>query len=302
MLEQRPLGATGLSVSRLGFGGAAIGIDGYLADEKRTNAVVRERAAAAIEAALDEGVTLFDTAPGYGFGLSETIFGEVLAPRRHAVVLATKVKVERGQTSEDWTRSVAASLERLRTDRVDLLQLHGLSWPDDLADWTMGAGVVDWLEDMKARGWTRAIGITAEVPSGGLERLIDTRRFDVLQMAFSVIYQGACDYQRAPFGPIPRARALGMGILTMRAATSGVFQKLLRAEFPELDPARITRLALRFVLSTPEVDCALVGMRSPQEARGNAALFRDPKARIDIGALHDFFDGRGRPSPPKEGA
>ncbi len=70
------------------------------------------------------------------------------------------------------------------------------------------------LNRSRARGWTRSIGVTAEVPSGGLERLIDTGRFDVLQMAYSIIYQGACDYQREPFGPIPRARALGMGILT----------------------------------------------------------------------------------------
>lgn len=302
MLETRALGATGLAVSRIGFGGAAIGIDGYLADERRSDPDVRTRAEAALTAALDEGVTLFDTAPGYGSGLSEIIFGDILASRRDDVVLATKVKVEPGQMPDDWTRSVADSLARLRTDRVDLLQLHGLSWPDGLADWVLDAGVIDWLESMKARGWTRAIGLTAELPTGGLERLIDTRRFEVLQIAFSVIYQGACDYQRAPAGPIPRARALGMGVLTMRAATSGVFQKLLRAEFPDLEPARITRLALRFALSVPEVDSALVGMRSAREVRDNVALLRDPASRIDIRALHDFFDGRGRPAPPRPAA
>jgi aryl-alcohol dehydrogenase-like predicted oxidoreductase len=300
MLESRRLGATGLNVSRIGFGGAAIGIDGYLVNEKRSEAGVRERAVSAIRAALEEGITLFDTAPSYGFGLSETIYGEALASHRSTIVLSTKVKAEPGQTPDDWTRSVAASLARLRTDKVDLLQLHGMSWPDDLSDWVLRERVVDWLESIKARGWARAIGITAEVPSGGLERLIDSRQFDVLQIAFSAIYQGACDYQRAPFGPIPRARALGMGILTMRAATSGVLQKLLIAEFPELDPGRITRLALRFVLSTPEVDSALIGMRNPQEVRANAGLLRDATARIDIRRLHDFFDGRERPSPPKE--
>lgn len=294
MLDRRPLGSSGLLVSQIGFGGAAIGIDGYLVNERRSDEVIMNRAKDALMTALDEGISLFDTAPGYGLGLSERIFGATLAPYRPQIVLATKVKVEPGQGPADWTRSVAASLERLQTDYVDLLQLHGLSWSDDRADWVLREKVIDWLEGMRSCGWTRAIGLTAEVPSGGLERLIDTRRFDVLQMAFSVIYQGACDYQRAPFGPIPRAKALGMGVITMRAATSGVLQKLIHSEFPELDSNRITKLALRFVLSTPEVDSALIGMRLSSEVKVNAALCRDGAARIDIRKLHDFFDGRSR--------
>ncbi len=298
MLETRRLGRSGLDVSRLGFGGAAIGIEGYLTNERRDDDAVRDRARDALMAALDEGVTLFDTAPGYGFGRSETLFGEVLPPFRSRIVLATKVKVSPGETPDAWTRSVADSLGRLRTDHVDLLQLHGMSWSDALAEWVLSSRVIDWMESIRARGWTRAIGLTAEVPSGGLERLVDTRRFDVLQMAYSVIYQGACDYQRTPFGIIPRAKDLDMGILTMRAATSGVLPKLLRTEFPDLDPDRVTRLALRFVLSTPQVDSALVGMRNPAEVRVNAELAKDPAARIDIPALHDFFEGRPRETNP----
>ena len=84
----------------------------------------------------------------------------------------------------------------------------------------------------------------------------------------------------------------------MRSATSGVLQRLLRQEFPELDPDRITRLALRFVLSTPEVDCMLVGMRTEAEVAVNAALAAEGAARCDLRALHDFFDGRPRPAPP----
>jgi aryl-alcohol dehydrogenase-like predicted oxidoreductase len=298
MLESRPLGATGLVVSRLGFGGAALGIQNYLVDERRDEDAVQARARDALAAAVAAGITIFDTAPGYGFGRAERLFGEVLPPHRDRIVLATKVKVEPGTGPDDWTRSVAESLDRLNADRVDLLQLHGTSWPDGLAAWVLERGVLDWLETIKARGWTRATGITAEVPSGGLERLIDSRRLDVLQMAYSVIYQGACDHQRAPFGPIPRARDLGMGILTMRAATSGVLQKLLHAEFPDLEPARVTRLALRFVLSTPQVDSALVGMRTPDEVRANVALAGDATARMDVAGLHDFFDGRPREAPP----
>ena len=104
----------------------------------------------------------------------ERLFGKVLAPHRDKIVLATKVKVGPDQNPDDWTRSVAGSLERLGTDKVDLLQLHGMSWPDPLAEWVLDHAVIDWLEAIRARGWTKSIGITAEVPSGGLERLIDT--------------------------------------------------------------------------------------------------------------------------------
>jgi aryl-alcohol dehydrogenase-like predicted oxidoreductase len=297
-LEQRPLGATGLRVSRIGFGGAAIGIAGYLTDEDRDAPDAMKAARQAIAAAVDAGITLFDTAPGYGFGRAERLFGDVLPPHRERIVLATKVKVSPGEGFADWNRSLDASLARLRTNRVDLLQLHGMSWTDELAAWAIEGGALDWLAEARRDGRARCIGVTAEVPSGGLERLLRTRRFDVLQMAYGVIYQGACDYQRAPFGPIPLAKSLGMGVLAMRSATSGVLHKLLRQEFSELDAARITRLALRFVLSTPEVDCALIGMRTAEEVAANAALAADAAARFDLRALHDFFDGRAREAPP----
>jgi uncharacterized protein len=298
-LPQRTLGRTGIKVSAIGFGGAAIGIDNYLTDESRRSDAFMQRAHASIEVALDEGITYFDTAPGYGTGLSETIIGEATKRRRSGITIATKVPVKPGQSPADWTRSIEQSRDRLQVDVLDLLQFHGNSWSNELVDWVLGEGVLGWLESVRDRGQTRFIGITAEVPSAGLDRLIATGRFDVLQMAYSVIYQGACDYQRVPFGPIPQAKAFGMGVTTMRTATSGVLQKLLKCEFPELDDARITRLAIRFSLSTAEVDCPLIGMRTPEEVRMNATLARDASALIDLHKVHDFFDGRPRTRLPE---
>ncbi|WP_454856462.1 aldo/keto reductase [Rhizobium binxianense] len=298
-LPKRILGRTGIEVSAIGFGGAAIGIDNYLTDEARRSDELMQRSHDAIVAALDEGITYFDTAPGYGAGLSETIIGQATRGRKDGITIATKVGVRPDQTPADWTRSLERSRERLEVDVLDIVQFHGNSWTNDVAEWMLSAGVLDWLEEARDRGLVRFIGITAEVPSAGLDRLIATNRFDVLQMAYSVIYQGACDYQRVPFGPIPQAKALDMGVTTMRTATSGVLQKLLKCEFPELDADRITRLAIRFSLSTAEVDCPLVGMRTPEEVRANAALARDPSALIDLQKVHDFFDGRPRVPPPE---
>lgn len=302
MLAQRPLGNTGLMVSPIGFGGAVIGLQNYLSSADRDDPSVVTRAKAAIDTALAEGVTLFDTAPGYGHGRSERILGAALAGRRDAIVLATKIKVDPGGNAAEWTRSVAASLERLNTNRVDLLQLHGMSWPDDLADWVLSAGVPAWLDDMRRRGWCRHVGITAEAPSGGLERLLHSGAFEVLQISYNVLYMGACDHYRAPFGVIPLAKRLGLGVLAMRTATSGILAKLMAIEFPGLDPQRLTRLAIRWVLSTPEIDCALIGMDDPAEVRANCALARDPAARIDIKAILDGYDGRPREAKPNDGA
>jgi aryl-alcohol dehydrogenase-like predicted oxidoreductase len=291
-LRPRPLGSTGLSVSALGFGGAVIGIDGYLVDDDRDDPQFLTRAATAVRTAVEQGITMFDTAPGYGAGRSESLMGQALEPYRDRITLATKVGVRPDQDPQGWTESLLASLDRLRTRQVDLLQLHGGSWTDELAEWALGAPA-DWLAQMRGRGLTRAVGFTAEVPSGGVERMLRSGRFQTLQMAYSLIYQGACDYQREPFGPIPLAKSLGMGVLTMRTTTSGVLPRLL-ADFPRLSSADISRLAIKFVLSTPEVDCALVGMSNPEEVRANCALAADENDRFDLEFIHNRIHSRPR--------
>lgn len=287
-LARLPLGRTGLEVARLGFGGAVIGIPDYLTAGRRDDAGFVDAAKAALGRALDAGVNLFDTAPGYGAGRSEEVYGEALEGRRRDIVLATKVGVAPGDPPERWWASVRDSLTRLRTDHVDLLQLHGSTWGDEQAVWVLDE-VVPWLREARAAGLTRFFGITAEAPSGGLEDLIRSGAFDTLQIAYSVIYQAACDHQRSAFGVIPMAREAGMGVLTMRTTTSGVLRKLLHSEFPDLPDEGIARLAINFVLSTPEIDCALVGMHTVGEVDANVALAADEQARIDVDELHHRF-------------
>jgi predicted aldo/keto reductase-like oxidoreductase len=90
------------------------------------------------------------------------------------------------------------------------------------------------------------------------------------------------------------AERLGMGVVAMRSTTSGFLQRLLAAEFgPDVaTPERVTRMAVNFVLSTPEIDVALVGMRSAREVEMNAALADDLAARYDLAALHDRYRDR----------
>jgi aryl-alcohol dehydrogenase-like predicted oxidoreductase len=288
-MEYRQLGKTGLEVSALGFGGAPIGIPDYLSCEDRDGEAFQATAIAAIHEAVARGVTYFDTAPGYGGGRSERIFGEALEGRRDTVVLATKYALGGGLSPEERTDGLRASLDRLRTDHADVLQFHGGFFGDALAERVLGSGVLEWADEMQAKGLCRFRGITAEGPSGGLERLLRTGRFDVLMIAYNLIYQSTCDYQRAPTGIIPFARSLGIGVATMRPTTCGFLQKLLGSAFPGLELAELTRLTIRFVLSTPEVDCCVVGMRSAQEVAANVALAEDTDGRLDLKALHDRF-------------
>jgi aryl-alcohol dehydrogenase-like predicted oxidoreductase len=132
-MHYRLLGKTGLKVSEIGFGGWAIGgpseASGTPLGWGRTS---DEESLAAIRRARELGVTFFDTADSYGFGRSESLLGIVLSRKRDAVVIATKVGVARdgeGRLRKDFSRAhiqhaVDGSLKRLRTDYIDLYQLH----------------------------------------------------------------------------------------------------------------------------------------------------------------------------------
>jgi aryl-alcohol dehydrogenase-like predicted oxidoreductase len=290
-MEHRTLGRTGLTVSRLGFGGAPIGIDNYLTRDDRDSAAFHAAAIAAIREAVARGVTYFDTAPAYGDGRSERLLGEALEPHRDRVAIATKYGFWDWRSGpEAKTERLKESLQRLRTDHVNVLQLHGNTWDDASAEEVLTCGILDWVDSMRDQGLCRCTGITAEGPSGALERLLRSGRFDVVEIAYNVIYQSACDYQRSPVsGIVPLAKSLGMGVTVMRPTTCGVLQKLLAAEFPEIDRDRLTRMAINFVLSTPEVDCAVVGMRNVEEVKANAELVEDLNGRLDLTYLHDRF-------------
>jgi aryl-alcohol dehydrogenase-like predicted oxidoreductase len=288
-VEYHVLGRTGLKVSALGFGGAPIGIPRYLTPEDRDSETFRAMSLAALREAVARGINYFDTAPGYGDGRSESLLGEALESDRDRIFLATKYPFLPTGTPAQYTENLKRSLERLRTDYVDVLQLHGGVYDEAQADRVLASGVLDWADTMRAQGLCRFTGLTAEGPSGALERLLHTGRFDLIEIAYNLIYQATCDYQRAPTGIIPLAKSLGMGVTTMRPTTCGFLQKLLGAAFPEIDQDKLTRLAINFVLSTPEVDCAVVGMRNAQEVAANVALAEDTSSRLNLTALHDRF-------------
>lgn len=149
------IGGTSLTASRIGLGTSAMG--GWRWGGSVSGAIQT------IQAALDRGVTLIDTAPVYGFGRAEEIVGTALAwgERRDRALIATKVglewingKVHRNSTPERMRRELEGSLRRLKTDRIDLYQVH---WPDPLVPIEDTAAV---LGKFLTEGKIRAIGVS----------------------------------------------------------------------------------------------------------------------------------------------
>jgi predicted aldo/keto reductase-like oxidoreductase len=271
-------------VSRIGFGGATAGLKNYIRSYDPQDAAARDGVLAAIAKALELGITYFDTAPGYGGGASEQMFGEGLAGARD-VFVATKVGL---RDKDDVRRSVEASLGRLGRDRLDLIQIHGTSYKPEVADSILApGGMAEQMARLRDEGLVRWIGFTSEDNNDSLYRFIRSGIFDVMQICYNFMSQHSYIPAR-PFGSLYEAEAAGMGIAVMRSPTSGSFQKWVRMVNPA-NTFDYTRALIQFVLSNPLVDVALIGMRTPQRVAENAAICDAVDERIDIGELYHWY-------------
>ena len=177
-MEYRPFGRTGLNISAIGFGCWEIG---------GTYGRIEEAAfQRAVGAAIDSGVTCFDTAEAYGMGVSEEALARALDGRRNKVIIATKFGVgyEEMPNRRDSSRarvlaSIDKSLERLRTDHVDIYLVH---WPDPNTplDETMAA-----LDDTVRQGKVRYVGVS-NFRLAQIEQAMRLRRIDVVQYAWNM--------------------------------------------------------------------------------------------------------------------
>jgi len=268
-METRPFGKTDMKVSVLGFGGAEIGFEKATVD-----AVAR-----LLGDALDAGLNVIDTAECYL--QSEELIGQAVGARRNDFYLFTKCGHPEGPYKEDWRpesllKSIQRSLERLRTDRVDLVQLHSCS-EDELRK----GDVIAALQRARELGYTRFIGYSGDGPAA--RHAIGSGAFDALQTSLSIADQQAIDMT------LPLARERGMGVIIKRPIANAVWRhaqkpdntyvqpywerlQKLDYDFLKGDPARMTAIALKFTLSIPGVHTAIVGTAKPGRWRENAAL------------------------------
>ena len=146
-MDQRELGRTGLRISAIGFGGAAIGIDGYLDGRDRASTAFEAEALSAIATALRGGINYFDSAANYGSGRGETLLGKGLAGVRDKIVLGTKFMPKEADTPASLSDALGHSLQRLQTDHVDILQVHGLNFSDEGADKLLQSCIPEWMRE-----------------------------------------------------------------------------------------------------------------------------------------------------------
>ncbi|HZP84326.1 MAG TPA: aldo/keto reductase [Chthonomonadaceae bacterium] len=275
MIPTARFGRTGLTVTRLGMGGypfggvnEAAGWNPFTPDGRRT-------AIATIRHALEQGLTYFDTAPGYGDGNSESIYGEALEGVTTSYALATKCPWS-GIGAEEVIASVEESLRRLRRETVDVVQFHGGMFTEADARHILEDGPMDGLTRLREQGKVRFLGFTCEDPFTALP-LLESGAFDVVQLRYNLLHFQAAEHA------LPKAAERDVGVAVMRPMTSGILQRILRDLAPEWLAARDPYdVCLRFVLSDPRVHTALVGARWPEEVDRNVRLVQDFTPPLDL--------------------
>ncbi|MER7400748.1 aldo/keto reductase, partial [Streptomyces sp. NPDC000151] len=302
--RRRTLGRSGVPVTALSFGAAALG--------NLYTAVTPDQAAATVDAAWDEGIRAFDTAPHYGLGLSERRLGAALRDRPRAeYVLSTKVgRLLRpgGPGGDDlahgfavpathrrvWDfsadgvrRSIEESLHRLRLDRIDLAYLHD---PDDHAEQAFGEAYPA-LERLRAEGVVRAIGAGMNQTTM-LARFLRDTDVDAVLLAgrYTLLDPSGLDEVLPEAAARHRAVVIG-GVLNSglladprpgatydyAPATRPVLERALRLKaVTERHGVPLRAAALHFPFGHPAVASVLVGARSPAEATDASELLRRP--------------------------
>src|SRR5205823_6419570 len=202
-LPSRPLGRIGKEVSILGLGG-----EGILRTHGETARAIR-----VIHRALDLGITYCDTAPAYAS--SRDYYGAALGERRGQVFLASKTH---DRTRDGSLRLLDDSLRRLRTDHLDLWQLHDLRTKDDLDRICARGGALEALVQARREGRVRHLGITGHHDPAILLEALRRAEFDTVLVALN-----AADVHRLSFiqTVLPEAVRRGMGVIAMKVTAQG---------------------------------------------------------------------------------
>jgi aryl-alcohol dehydrogenase-like predicted oxidoreductase len=264
---------------------------------------------ATIRRARELGVNFFDTADSYGFGRSESLLGIVLSRKRRDVIIATKVGVVRnteGPLKKDFSKAhiyhaVDGSLKRLRSDYIDLYQLHNPTL-DDLRR----GEIQEAMEMLQDAGKIRFWGVSVTTPEEGLE-IVRQGWGNTLQVLYNVLNQAPANElfplaKQKGYGIIARV-PLASGLLTGKMRTTTVFNKddvrqnfltpkRLEEVIPRVDDVKsivggtarsLAEGALRFVLANDAVSTTIPGARNvhQMELNAGAAEIRIPQEVVD---------------------
>jgi aryl-alcohol dehydrogenase-like predicted oxidoreductase len=246
-LPRRALGRTGHEATLFSLGG-----EGVLRTHGRLEEAIR-----VIHRALDQGVNYCDTAPAYASSLD--YYGAALGERRREIFLASKTA---DRTRDGSLRILDESLRRLRTDHLDLWQLHDLRTMQDIERIFARGGAIEALAEARAEGRVRFLGLTGHHdPAILLEAM---RRFDFNTLLVAL---NAADVHRLSFitTVLPEAARRGMGVIGMKVFAQGALlgKGGLAAEE-----------AMHYVLALPGVSHVIIGCKTPAEVDENARIAR----------------------------
>lgn len=239
LLPLRTLGKTGAKVTMLGIGGAHVG----KSDEKVSQEL--------IETAIEGGIRFFDNAESYNQGGSETKYGKYLVPKyRDVAFIMTKSTAKDGKTAQEH---LDASLRRMKTDYVDLWQIHAIGSPEDV-DSRIQEGVLEVARKAKESGKARFIGFTGHTDFHAHQRMLE--RTDILETCQMPINCFDPNYKSFINHVMPTLVERNMGILAMKTLSNGGFfggtRHFYGGDNPKLVPDVLTvQEALHFVWSLP---------------------------------------------------
>jgi aryl-alcohol dehydrogenase-like predicted oxidoreductase len=257
-----------------------------------------------LHGALDAGLNVIDTAECYF--QSEELIGQAVAGRRQDFYLFTKCGHPDGPQSEDWRpesllRSIERSLQRLRVEQVDLVQLHSCSEAE-----LRRGDVIAALEQARQRGHTRYIGYSGD--GAAARYAIECGRFDALQTSVNIADQEALTLT------LPLAVERQMGVIAKRPIANAAWRyphkpenayhqtywerlRKLDYDFLEGDMAEAVAVALRFTLSVPGVDTAIVGTTKPGRWRENATFLEaGPLSAVQFDRIRERWREAADPS------
>lgn len=269
-IPTRPFGKTGRTVTVFGLGCFYVG---GLGSDAAGAEVVRR--------ALDAGCTYFDTAPSYHAGVSERRVGIGLEGRRGDVFLSTKTLERNGALAR---RELEASLKRLKTDHVDLIQIHCVRTAADLASVLAADGPLVALRRAKEEGLVKFVGVTGHEDPKVMKAAIETDAFDSVLLPLNPV-----DLHWASFvdGTLPAAVTKGMARVGMKVFASGRLVRPADGTAKGLAAEDCLRFAYGLDVSTTIVGCSttdevdlaarIAAEAKPLDAAARAALIADAK-------------------------
>lgn len=285
-LSPKGFDAKGLPTVALGKTGAVVPRIGLGLGSRFCAVLDEDKAVEILDTALDHGFYYWDTAGNYTNAaiVSEERLGRVLARRRKEVFLATKFEE---RSYDGVMRQLETSLERLRTDHLDLYQVHLVESMADLDTLGLPGGALDALRKIKDQKIARFIGFSGHGDAAAMAEAARRHDFDTMLIALNHYEERRGDLEG---GAIPAAASKNMGIMIIKSIRP-------RETVPGLAASDL----IRYALTLPLVHSAVVGTDSVDIVRKNAALLRDfkPLSTEEMGRLtiklEPFFAGAALP-------